>query len=181
MRKVNEIILVVVAAGLAAAVALVDIPTHSAAPGTVVGGPDFAAPPPISDPIVPPLPPLLFPPGTSTPAPTEPPATPAPSPALGAEPPHGVTKASSPASGVLGTALVKQAPSPAPEPPPAAKKPKPNPPDPQKPEPPPAAEKPEPKPKKPKPPPAAEKPEPKIKPKDRRNNTADGQDQGVRS
>ena len=179
MRKVNEIIMVIVAAGLAAAVALIEIPTRSAAPGTVVGGgAHFTAPPPMSDLSFPPLPPSLFPPGSSTPVPTGTPATSASSLALGAEPPQGVTRASSPASGVLGTALAKHAPTPTATPPPAAEKPTPPPatekptPKIKKPKPAPAAE--EPKPEKLKPPPATEKPTPRNKPDDSRNVTLAG-------
>jgi outer membrane biosynthesis protein TonB len=179
MRKVNEIIMVIVAAGLAAAVALIEIPTRSAAPGTVVGGgAHFTAPPPIRDPTFPPLPPLLFPPGSAAPVPTGTPATSASSLALGAEPPQGVTRASSPASGVLGTALARHAPTPTAKPPPAAEKPKPTPatekptPKLKKPKPAPAAEKP--KPEKPKPAPATDTPTPTSKPEDSRNATLAG-------
>jgi hypothetical protein len=172
MRKVNEVIMVIVAAGLATAVALIEIPTHSAVPGTVVGGGDlFAAPPPTSAPTLPPLPPLLFPPGFPAPGPIEPPATSAPSLPLGAQPPQDVAEASLPAMGVFGTSLAQHAPTPTTEPPPATKKPKP-PPTSDKPKPPPATKKPKPPPTsdKPKPPPAT-KPKSEIKPEDRRKGT----------
>jgi hypothetical protein len=86
MRKLYEIVLVLAAAGLAATMALIEIPTHSADLGTVVGGDSLlGAPPPISDSGVPPLPPLLFPPGSSTPVSIEPLATPVPSLTLGVQ------------------------------------------------------------------------------------------------
>lgn len=175
MRKVLEIIMVIVAAGLAAAVALIDIPTHSAAPGTVVsGGGLLAAPPSTSAPTLPPLPPLLFPPGSSTPIPIESPATPAPTLPLRAQPPQGVTKASSPAMGMLGTSLAQHAPTPTTEPPSATKpKPpptskKPNPPPATKPKPPPASSQPKP------PPDTKKKPKSETKPEDSRKATSAG-------
>src|SRR5512133_824666 len=88
MRKTYEVIMVIAAAGLAAAVALIDIPTHSGASGPVVAGDDLLAPPPpTSAPALPQFPPLLFPPGSAPPIPSEPPATPAP-PLLGVPPPQ---------------------------------------------------------------------------------------------
>jgi hypothetical protein len=183
MRKVYESIVVIVAAGLAAAMALIELPIHSTEPGTVVGGGDlFAAPPPTSAPALPPLPPLLFPPGSSTPVPIESPPTSAPSFPLGAQPRQGMTEASSPAMGVLGTSLAQQAPTPTTEPPsaPASKPPsasnkakppptskKPKPPQPTKPKPPPTSNK-------SKPPPPTEQPKSEIKPKDGRKATAAG-------
>jgi hypothetical protein len=173
MRKVYESIMVIVAAGLAAAIALIDLPIHATGPGTVVGGGDlFAAPPPTSAPALPPLPPLLFPPGSSTPVPIESPATSAPSLPLGAQPRQGRTEASSPAMGVLGTSLARQAPTPtteppsAPEPkPPTSKKSKPL--RPTKPEPPLTSNR-------PKPPPPTGQPKSEIKPKDGRKATSAG-------
>jgi hypothetical protein len=172
MRKVYESIVVILAAGLAAAIALIELPIHSTEPGTVVGGGDlFAAPPPTSAPALPPLPPLLFPPGSSTPVPIESPATSAPSLPLGAQPRQGRTEASSPAMGVLGTSLARQAPTPttkprsapAPKPRPASNKPKP----------PPTSKKPKPlRPTKPKPPPPTGQPKSEIKPKDGRKATS---------
>src|SRR5215218_7108980 len=74
MRRANEILLVIAAAGLAAVAALIEIPTHSADPGTVVGGGSlFAGSPSTTASTLPPLPPLLFPPGSSTPVPIQPP------------------------------------------------------------------------------------------------------------
>jgi hypothetical protein len=183
MRKVYESIVVIVAAGLAAAMALIDLPIHSTEPGTVVGGGDLlAAPPPTSAPALPPLPPLLFPPGSSTPVPIESPATSAPSLPLGAQPRRGMTEASSPAMGVRGTSLAQQAPTPPTEPlsAPAAKPP----PASNKAKPPPTSTKPKPlrptKPKPPptsnkaKPPPSTEQPRSEIKPKAGRKATSAG-------
>jgi hypothetical protein len=163
MRKVYESIMVIVAAGLAAAIALIDLPIHATGPGTVVGGGDlFAAPPPTSAPALPPLPPLLFPPGSSTPVPIESPATSAPSLPLGAQPRRGMTGASSPAMRGLGTSLAQHEP----KPPPASNKPKQ----------PPASKKPKPlRPTKPEPLPTSNKPQPpksRIKPKDARKATS---------
>jgi hypothetical protein len=172
MRKVYEGIVVILAAGLAAAIALIELPIHSTEPGTVVGGGDlFAAPPLTSAPALPPLPPLLFPPGSSTPVPIESPATTAPSLPLGARPGQGMTEASSPAMGVLGTSLAQQAPPPAteppsapePKPPPTAKKAKPL--RSTKPEPPPTSNR-------PKPPPPTGQPKSEVKPKDGRKATS---------
>src|SRR5829696_4193439 len=74
MRRANEIVLVIAAAGLAAVAALIEIPTHSADPGTLVGGGNlFAGSPSTAASTLPPLPPLLFPPGSSTPVPIQPP------------------------------------------------------------------------------------------------------------
>src|SRR5829696_4455924 len=74
MRRVNEIILAIAAAGLVAVAMLIGIPTHSADPGTVVGvGSPFPALPSTTASTLPPLPPLLFPPGSSTPVPIQPP------------------------------------------------------------------------------------------------------------
>ena len=154
MRKLYEIVLVIAAAGLAATMALIEIPTHSPDLGTVVGGGSLSAgPPPVVDSSFPPLPPLLFPPGFPAPGPIEPPATSAPSLPLGAQPPQDVAEASLPAMGVFGTSLAQHAPTPTTEPPPATKKPKP----------PPTSDK-------PKPPPAT-KPKSEIKPEDRRKGT----------
>jgi hypothetical protein len=167
--------MVIVAAGLAAVVALVEIPTQSGQPGSVVAGGDlFAAPPPTSAPTLPPLPPLLFPPGSSTPVPIESPATPAPALSLGAQPPQGVTEASSPAMGILGTSVAQDAPTSTtqppsaikPKPPPTSKKPKPPPPTSKKPKPPPTSAK-------PKPPPPT-KPKSTIKPEDNRKTVSAG-------
>ena len=183
MRKVYEIIMVIVAAGLAAAVALIEIPTRSA-PGPVVAGGDlFAAPPPTSPPTLPPLPPLLFPPDSSPPIPVGSPATPAPALSLGPQPPRGVTEASSPAMGIRGASLAQHAPTSAtgppsatkPKPPPTSNRPKPPPPI--KPKPPPTSNKPKPPPRtKPKPPPTSEKPkvEPPTKPKSKIKAEASG-------
>jgi hypothetical protein len=68
MRKVYEIIMVITAAGLAAAVALIEIPTRSATGPVIAGGDLLAAPPPTSARTLPPLPPLLFPPDSSPPS-----------------------------------------------------------------------------------------------------------------
>jgi hypothetical protein len=189
MRKIYESIVVILAAGLAAAMALIELPIHSTEPGTVVGGGDlFAAPPLTSAPALPPLPPLLFPPGSSTPVPIESPAASAPSLPLGAQPRRGMTEASSPAMGVLGTSLAQQAPTPPteplsapePKPPPAsnkakppstAKKPRPlrptKPPQPTEPMAPPISNK-------AKPPPPTAQPKSEIKPKDGRKATSAG-------
>src|SRR5215208_2642293 len=76
MRRVNEIILAIAAAGLVAVAMLIGIPTHSADPGTVVGvGSPFPALPSTTAATLPPLPPLLFPPGSSTPVPIQPPTS----------------------------------------------------------------------------------------------------------
>jgi hypothetical protein len=189
MRKVYESIVVILAAGLAAAIALIELPIHSTEPGTVVGGGDlFAAPPPTSAPALPPLPPLLFPPGSSTPVPIESPATSAPSLPPGAQPRQGMTEASSPAMGVLGTSLAQQAPTPttkplsapAPRPRPASNKPKPPPTakkaKPLRPTKPPQSTKPKPPPtsNKPKPPPPTGQPKSEVKPKDGRKATSAG-------
>jgi hypothetical protein len=172
MRKVYEIVMVIAAAGLAAAVALIDIPTDSADPGAVIGGDQlFAAPPPTIAPTFPPLPPLLTPPGSSTPVPTDPAATPA-SP-LRVQP-HGVTAAASASVGVLGAASVPRAPTTTTDPPAAKTKPAARAPVKTKPKPPPPAKaKPKPKPPaktKPKPPP----PKGETKPKDRRTSASTG-------
>jgi histone H1/5 len=187
MRKVYEIVMVIAAAGLAAAVALIDIPTHSADPGTVIGGEGlFAAPPPMIGPSFPPLPLLLAPPGSSTPVPTDPAATPT-SP-LRVQP-QGVTEAASAVVGVLGTASVPRPPTATTDPPaakpkakPAAKakptKAKPKPPPPKakpvkaKPKPPPP--KAEPVKAKPQPPPPKAKAKGGTKPEDRRKSASTG-------
>lgn len=171
MRKIYEIVMVIAAAGLAAAVALIDIPTDSAGPGAVIGGDKlFAAPPPIA-PTFPPLPPLLTPPGSSTPVPTDPAATPA-SP-LRVQP-QGVTAAASASVGVPGAASVPRAPTTTTDPPAAKTKPAARAPVKTKPKPPPPAKaKPKPKPPaktKPKPPP----PKGETKPKDRRKSASTG-------
>jgi len=165
MRKAYEIIMVIAAAGLAAAVALIDISTDSADLGTLIGGEElFAAPPPISAPTFPPLPPSLVPPGSSTPVPTDPPATPASLLPFGVQPPQGVTKASSPAVRVPGTTSVPRAATATTDPP--AAKPKP-PPTKTKPL---TKTKPKPSPTKPNPksksPPAKPKPKSEMKPED---------------
>jgi hypothetical protein len=169
MRKIYEIVMVIAAAGLAAAVALIDIPTDSAGPGAVIGGDKlFAAPPPPIAPTFPPLPPLLTPPGSSTPVPTDPAATPA-SP-LRVQP-QGVPAAASASVGVLGTASVPRAPTTATDPP--AAKPKAKPPaktKPAKSKPKPPAAKSKPAKSKPKPPP----PKGETKPKDRRKSASTG-------
>jgi hypothetical protein len=158
MRKIYESIVVILAAGLAAAMALIELPIHSTAPGTVVGGGHlFAAPPPTSAPALPPLPPLLFPPGSSTPVPIESPATSAPSLPLGAQPRRGMTGASSPAMGVPGTSLAQHEP----KPPPTSRKPKPL-----RPTKPPRLTKPKPLLTSNKPRPPTGRPKSKIKPKD---------------
>jgi hypothetical protein len=173
MRKVYESIMVIVAAGLAAAMALIELPIHSTEPGTAVDGGDlFAAPPPTSAPALPPLPPLLFPPGSSTPVPIESPATSAPSLPLEAQPPQDVTKASSPAMGVLGGSLTQHAPTPTAEPPPAAK-PKP-PPTSNKPKPPPAPERKPPSTSNKSKPPPATKPKSETRPEDSRKANSAG-------
>jgi hypothetical protein len=121
MRKLYEIVMVIAAAGLAASLALIDIPTHSADPGMVTGGEAlFAVPPPTIAPSFPPLPPLLAPPGSSTPAPSDPAATPASPLSLR---PQGVTEAASAAVGVLGASSVPRAPSTTADPPAAKTKP----------------------------------------------------------
>jgi hypothetical protein len=126
MRKAYEIVMVIAAAGLAAAVALIDIPTDSAGPGTLIGGEDlFAAPPPTSAPTFPPLPPSLVPPGSSTPVPTDPPATPASLLSFWVQPPQRVTKASSPAVRVLETTSMSRALTATTDPPAAKPKPAP--------------------------------------------------------
>jgi hypothetical protein len=126
MRKAYEIVMVIVAAALAAAVAVIDVPGDSADPGTVIGGEElFAAPPPASAPIFPPLPPSLVPPGSSAPVPTDPLGTPASAVPFGVQPPRGVTKASSPAVRVLGTTSVRHAPTAATDPPAVRPKPPP--------------------------------------------------------
>ena len=124
MRKVYEIIMVIVAAGLAEAVALIGIPTQSGQPGSVVAGGELSAAPPTSAPTLPPLPTLLFPPGSSAPVPIGSRATPAPDLSLRAQPPQGVTEASSPAMGRPGASLAQHAP-PSTSQPPSAVKPKP--------------------------------------------------------
>jgi hypothetical protein len=112
MRKLYEIVLVIAAAGLAATVALIEIPTHSGDPGTVVGGGSLlAAPPPISDSSFPPLPPLLFPPGSSTPVPIEPLATPLSSLALEGQASSNLAQASASAIGSLGAVSGQGAPT----------------------------------------------------------------------
>ena len=112
MRKLYEIVLVIAAAGLAATVALVEIPTHSD-PGTVVGGRSgfSAGPPPIGDSSFPPLPPLLFPPGSSTPVTIEPLATPVPSLALGVQASSNVAQAPASAGGSRGASSAQRAPT----------------------------------------------------------------------
>jgi hypothetical protein len=166
MRKIYEIVMVIAAAGLAAAVALIDIPTDSADPGAVIGGDKlFAAPPPTIAPTFPPLPPLLTPPGSSTPVPTDPAATPA-SP-LRVQP-QGVPAAASASVGVLGTASVPRAPTATTDAPAAKAKPTKAKPTKSKPKPPPAKTKPIKA--KPKPPP----PKGKTKPKDRRKSASTG-------
>ena len=61
MRRANEIILVIAAAGLAAVAALIGIPTHSADPGTVVGvGIPFPALPSTTASTLPPLAPFTL-------------------------------------------------------------------------------------------------------------------------
>jgi hypothetical protein len=175
MRKVYEIAVVIAAAGLAAAVALIDIPTDSADPGAVIGGDElFAAPPPTIAPTFPPLPPLLTPPGSSTPVPTDPAATPA-SP-LRVQP-QGVTAAALASVGVLGASSVPRAPATTTDPPAAKAKPAPAParakPAKAKPKPPPA--KPPPPKAKPKPPPPTEtRPKGETKPKDRSMTASTG-------
>jgi hypothetical protein len=165
MRKAYEIVMVIAAAGLAATVALIDIPTDSADPGTLIGGEElFAAPPPISAPTFPPLPPSLVPPGSSTPVPTDPLATPASLLPLGVQPPQGVTKASSPAVRVPGTTSVPRAPTATTDPPAAKPKPPPAKPKPKS-KPPPAKPKPKSKPPPAKPKPKSEPPPAKPKPK----------------
>jgi hypothetical protein len=175
MRRVYEIVMVIAAAGLAAALALIDIPTHSADPGTVIGGEGLvAAPPPTIGPSFPPLPPLLAPPGSSTPVPTDLAATPT-SP-LRVQP-QGVTEAASAAVGVLGTASVPRPPTATTDPPaakpkakPAAKpkvkpvKAKPNPPPPKA----------EPVKAKPNPPPPKAEANGGTKPEDRRKTASTG-------
>ena len=121
MRKVYEIIMVIVAAGLAAVVALIEIPTHSASGPVVTGDVPFAAPPPATAPTLPPLPPLLFPPHSSPPVPIETPATPAAAVSLGAQPPRDEIEASSPAMGMPGTSQAQHAPTSTTEPPSATK------------------------------------------------------------
>jgi hypothetical protein len=167
--------MVIAAAGLAAAVALIDIPTDSADPGRLIGGEDlFAAPPPISASTFPLLPPSLVPPGSSTPVPTDPPATPASLLPFWVQPPPTVTKASSPAVRVLGTTSMSR-PLTATTDPPAAK-PKPAPTKTKlrtkmKPKPLPTAPQSKPRPAKPKPRPTPTKPGPKSEPKPRRPPT----------
>jgi hypothetical protein len=162
MRKVFEIVMVIAAAGLAAAVALIDIPTDSADPGAVIGGDKlFAAPPPTIAPTFPPLPPLLTPPGSSTPVPTDPAAMPA---APLRVQPQGVTAAASASVGVLGASSVPRAPTTATDPPAAKTKPAAR-----------AAAKTKPaktKPAKTKPPPTETKPKGERKPEDHRKSAS---------
>jgi hypothetical protein len=174
MRKIYEIVMVIAAAGLAAAVALIDIPTDSADPGAVIGGDKlFAAPPPTIPPTFPPLPPLLTPPGSSTPVPTDPAAATPASP-LRVQP-QGVTAAASASVGVLGTASVPRAPTTTTTDPPAAKpKPAETKPVKTKPKPPPPTET-KPVKTKPKPPPPTEtKPKGGTKSEDRRKSAPTG-------
>ena len=173
MRKVYEIVMVIAAAGLAAAVALIDIPTDSADPGAVIGGDKlFAAPPPTIPPTFPPLPPLLTPPGSSTPVPTDPAAATPASP-LRVQP-QGVTAAASASVGVLGTASVPRAPTTTTDPPAAEPKPAETKPVKTKPKPPPPTET-KPVKTKPKPPPPTEtKPKGGTKSEDRRKSAPTG-------
>ena len=121
MRKLYEIVVVIAAAGLAASLALIEIPTPSADPGTVTGGDGvLAVPPPAAAPSFPPLPPLLTPPDSSTPVPTDPAATPA---SLIDLQPQGMTDAASAAVGVLAASSASRAPTAAPDPPAAKTKP----------------------------------------------------------
>ena len=105
MRKLYEIVLVIAAAGLAATMALIEIPTHSPDLGMVAGGRGLSAgPPPVVDSSFPTLPPLLFPPGSSTPVPTKPLAAPVPSLASGVQ-------ASASAMGSFGASAAQRSPT----------------------------------------------------------------------
>jgi hypothetical protein len=175
MRKVCEVLMVIAAAGLAAAVALIDIPTHSAVPGTVVaGGELFAAPPPTSASTLPLLPPLLFPPGAPTPVPIKAPTTPALPHPLGVQSTRNAAAAASPAIGMLVTPSVGHVPTSATKPKPSAST-KPTPPPTLKQaKPPPTKSKPHAS-RKPKPPPTKSKPpHTSKKPKDERKSDSSG-------
>jgi hypothetical protein len=103
MRKLFEIVLVIVAAGLAAAVALIDIPSDWGDHGTgVAGGSLLDALPPSGASTLPPIPQFTFPAAPSTPAPVQPPTTPAPVQGLDVQPSRSEATSRFVATGRLG-------------------------------------------------------------------------------
>ncbi len=109
MRKLYEIVLVIAAAGLAATVVLIEIPSGSGDPGRVVaGGSLLDALPPRSASTPTPLPPFAFPAAASTPAPVEPLTTPAPAQELDVRPSGSVAGSTFFATGRLGASSAQR-------------------------------------------------------------------------